>query len=285
MKRALPIRVGITAVLLFLLFNSCNKAIFSQDHFPDPLVGGCQVAEFHNPQFDSFFPQGVDYLFKKKYDPSGKTLKEIIFSISEDLVPSTILQRQADYQVVDKGRKVYLITLDTLGHGMPDTSAIIYLNALGRPDSCVSYSRLSPHFDLGSGQIAKTYFFYQDQRIHIIRTDSYFDAHTPFFSTLDTARYDKFGNVLSMGFNTYKYDYARPAKQQCYLDDYEQNLGELYMLEYLGYFPELTSPVNVRISAINNDVSEGGPLQAHKFDADDKLIGYNGNTITWNCPN
>ena len=282
MKRGLFYVIGMSAIALFLLFNSCNK-INLPNHFPDPLTGGCQVAEFHGNTFDFLYPQGISYLFKKKYDPSGKTLKEIVFFFSEDQVPFELLQSQYDYQVVDKGRRVYLITQDAFGHGQSDTSAVIYLNPSGRPDSIVSYSQITYHFDARAGETVKTYFQYREQRLFTARTvkNGYFVST----DVTDTARYDHYGNAVSFADHIYQYDYTRQAKQQCYLDDYAQNRGEIYLLEYLGYFPELTSPVNLRTSLTGY---EGGSITNHQLDGDGKLISYDTHmlghvTITWNC--
>jgi hypothetical protein len=292
MKRGYPIRTGILAVAVFLLFNSCNKGIYEYNHFPDPLTAECQVTEFHFPQFDSYFPGGVHYLFLKKYDHTGK-VKEIICTFNEDLLPAYFLQFQLDLQVVPRGRVIYFITLDTItkNHSLDDTTAIAYLNAEGRPDSCVSRSRLSPHFDVGPESVVKSYYHYKEGRLFVVNTNT-FDQYGFRFGSKDTVRYDKFGNPLSIGKNTgqensYQYDYTRQAKQQFYLDDYMQNRGEFYLLQYLGYFPEITSPTNVRIWAANVDYSSGSPETNHQFDAQGRLISYNSvwghATITWNC--
>ena len=288
MKNVDSIRIGIFAVATFLLFNSCQKVIYPLNHFPNPLTGGsggCQVASFHLSEFDPL-PQGAYYLFGKKYDPSGKNLKEIIFSISEDVFFGDLLQFQSDYQVVDKGRKVFLITKDALGHSIPDTGAIIYLNTLGRPDSIVSYSQITYHFDARTGETVRTYFSYMQDRLFTARTVK----HGYFVSSdvTDTVRYDNYGNMASFASYTYQYDYTRTAKQQCYLDDYMQNKGEVYLLEYLGYFPEVTSPTNVRTGISGG--YESGALTNHQFDGEGKLISYDSRnfghvTITWNCHN
>ena len=286
MKRGLSYAIGISAVVCFLLFNSCNKVGFPLNHYPNPLTGnagGCQVADYHLSEFDPL-PQGAYYLFHKKYDASGKNVKEIIFNISEDVFFGDIFRFQADYQVVDKGRKVYLITSDGLGHGLPDTTATIYINASGRPDSIVSYSQLTYHFDKRAGETVKTYFSYKDQRLFSAR--NVFHGYFVQTDQTDTVHYDSHGNMSSFADYTYQYDYTRTAKQQCYLDDYMQNKGELYLCEYLGYFPEITSPTNVR-TAISGGY-ESGALTNHTFDGEGKLIGYDSRnfghvTITWNC--
>jgi hypothetical protein len=68
--------------------------------------------------------------------------------------------------------------------------------------------------------------------------------------------------------------------------------GELpfYLLEYLGYFPEVSSPPNVLIS-VNNVADDAGVFINHKFDSEGRLIGFDNQpnpttssypiTITW----
>jgi len=278
MKKGNSFRIGISAIVLLLLLNSCHKDIYSWDHFPDPLAGKNQVAEYHLTQFDQYFTQPLHYLFGKKFDHSGK-VEEIICSFTADLLPSMVLPFQLDLHIIDKGRKVYLLTLDTIGHGAPDTSAIIYLNAEGRPDSCVGNYRLLPSIAPVKTAWEKEFYYYKDHRVFAVRTDNFF-ANNFFLSSIDTIRYDRFGNPLSFAGNSYEYDYSRKAKLQFYADDYMQNLDEFYLLQYLGYFPEITSPPNVRtrFSTVVGSLT----ITNHQFDAEGRLIYYDGASITWN---
>jgi hypothetical protein len=62
--------------------------------------------------------------------------------------------------------------------------------------------------------------------------------------------------------------------------------SNFYLLQYLGFFPEVTSPVNVR-TGVTTGSDTGGPLTDQQFDAEGRLIGYEIDfipvTITWNC--
>jgi len=291
MKKANSLRIGGFAVALLLLLNSCRKDIYSYNHFPDPLTGGDQVAEYHSAQFDSLYPplqqHPLHYLFGKKFDHSGK-LTEIICSFNDYQYQFEIIPFQLDLHVFDKGRIIYLLTLDTTGHGATDTSARIYLGWDGRPDSCVGNYRLVANRTAESQGIEKTFFTYRDHRLFSVRTDINYGGFFPSSET-DTVHYDPYGNPLSFAGNSYEYDYTRKAKQQFYCDDYMGNLHEFYLLQYLGYFPEITSPENIR-TAYNQSpepspVFTPVPITNHQFDGEGRLTAYHIHvgtiSITW----
>jgi hypothetical protein len=60
-----------------------------------------------------------------------------------------------------------------------------------------------------------------------------------------------------------------------------------YLLQYLGFFPEVTNPPNLRTRAATTDIPQGLPLTNPQFDPEGKLISYGfiegTTTITWNC--
>ena len=99
----------------------------------------------------------------------------------------------------------------------------------------------------------------------------------------DTIRYDNYGNVLSIGTMTYQYDYSKRPRQQFYCDDFMGDDEPFYLLQYLGYFPEINSPVNLR--TYTSAVVFRGPLTNHQFDGEGRLISYDlastPVTITW----
>jgi hypothetical protein len=71
--------------------------------------------------------------------------------------------------------------------------------------------------------------------------------------------------------------------------DYMQSDWPFYLLQYLGFFPEVTNPVNIRTNLVA-DASLNGPILNHKFDADGKVISYDfistggvPSFIIWNC--
>ena len=58
-----------------------------------------------------------------------------------------------------------------------------------------------------------------------------------------------------------------------------------YLLQYLGYFPEVNCPTNL-MNAISNRYDDfAGPLTDHQFDAKGRLTSYDypggPTTITW----
>jgi hypothetical protein len=99
---------------------------------------------------------------------------------------------------------------------------------------------------------------------------------------------------LSFASNTYEYDYSKKGKEQFYSEDYQGNDWPFYLLQYLGFFPEVNSPVNIRTHIVGSGDYYGSFFN-HTFDAEGKLISYDfGNppgtvgdppdvTITWNC--
>ena len=99
----------------------------------------------------------------------------------------------------------------------------------------------------------------------------------------DTIRYDNYGNVLSHGTTRYQYDYSKKPRQQFYCDDFMGADESFYLLQYLGYFPELNNPVNLRTYTYTEEFS--GPLTDHQFDGEGRLISYEFEsspvTITW----
>jgi hypothetical protein len=59
--------------------------------------------------------------------------------------------------------------------------------------------------------------------------------------------------------------------------------ADFYLLQYLGFFPEINNPPNLQTSSYNSDGAEGGPLGDQQFDAQGKLTGFGPISITWNC--
>jgi hypothetical protein len=271
----------LTAIAITLLGSSCNKNLPGPFN---PLTGGCQVAAFHSAFFDSFYPTPPPYLFQKSFDATGRVVTGIDCSFSNDIVPLTLPSFTLHLNVVQKGLTVLLIRKPTGKEGdIPDTLGRIYLNSAGRPDSCVGAAGLDPFL---SADPEKERYYYKNGRLLAVYDAVYFSPGD-FFSGTDTISYDRFGNPLSFKNNSYQYDYNRRAKQQYYSDDFMEGDRVFYLLQYLGFFPEVTNPPNVRTRAANTDNPEGVNLSNLQFDSEGKLIGYGGitgtNTITWNC--
>jgi hypothetical protein len=270
----------LTGIAAMLLGPSCDKnlpGIFN------PLTGGCQVAAFHSSQFDAFYPTPPPYFFQKSFDATGKVVTGIDCSFSNDIVPLTLPSFTLHLNVVQKGLTVLLIRKPTGKEGdIPDTLGRIYLNSAGRPDSCVGAAGIDPF----SAHPEKERYYYKNGRLLAVY-DAAFFSPGGYFGGTDTIHYDKYGNPLSFQNNSYQYDYSRRATQQYYSDDFMEGDRVFYLLQYLGFFPEVTNPPNVRTRAANTDNPEGVNLTHLLFDAEGKLIGYDfatgTNTITWNC--
>jgi hypothetical protein len=284
MKRNISPAVVLTTATIIMLFNSCMKDV-PLGNFFNPLVGGCQVAEYHVAQFDALFPTPPPYLFRKTYDPSGRIVQEIDCNFTNDILPTDLLSTTLYLNIAQKGRVVFLIKKDTLKADFPDTLFRIYLNVAGRPDSCIGAPGSEPQ--AGPASFEKEYYTYKDNRVTVVKMNITFIYGAPNYEYFaDTVKYDKYGNPSSFNGNIYSYDYTRKAQQQFYCDDYMGAESDFYLLQYLGYFPEVTSPVNVR-TGVNTGSDTGGPLYDQRFDAEGKLIAYTLDalpvSITWNC--
>jgi hypothetical protein len=285
MKRNISPAVVLATAAIVMLFNSCIKDIPFGNSI-NPLVGGCQVAEYHVAQFDALFPTPPPYLFRKTYDPSGRIVQEIDCNFTNDILPTDLLSTTLYLKIAQKDRVVFLIKKDTLKAALSDTLVRIYLNENGRPDSCIGGPGSEPQAPPGSFE--KEYYTYKDNRVTVVKMNITFVIGGSAFSEdgADTVKYDKYGNPSSFGGMSYTYDYTRKARPQFYCDDYMGNESNFYLLQYLGYFPEVTSPVNVR-TGVNTGGDTGGPLYDQRFDAEGRLIGYTLDalpvSITWNC--
>lgn len=285
MKKDLLLSVSVTAIALTMLFNSCNKQ-FPQAGFFNPLIGGCQVAEYHVPQFDQYFPTPPPYLFRKTFDPSGKIVKEMACGFLNDDVPEFIAGYLLDVTIAQKDHRVFLVRADSGKKVAPDTLATIYLNGEGRPDSCIGRPGSDP--EAGSNAYELEYYHYKDNRLQTVQHDILYAGSDGLrFLKTDTVRYDKYGNPVSYGFSSYTYDYSRKAGQKFYADVFMGIESDFYLLQYLGFFPEINNPPNVRMSEKNSDAAEGGPLAGQTFDAQGKLTGFSLQgepiSISWNC--
>jgi hypothetical protein len=285
MKKNISLPVILATATIFMLFNSCMKDVSSGSFF-DPLVGGCQVAEYHVAMFDPLFPTPPPYLFRKTFDPSGRIVQEIDCNFTNDILPANLLSSTLHLKIGQKGWVVYLTGADSLKGNFPDTVMRIYLNEQGRPDSCIGGPGSDPQ--AGPGSFEKEYYTYKDNRVTEVKMNTTYDfgTSTASFESTDTVKYDRYGNPLSFGTNSYTYDYTRKARQQFYCDDFMGIESNFYLLQYLGFFPEVTSPVNVR-TGVTTGSDTGGPLTDQQFDAEGRLIGYEIDfipvTITWNC--
>jgi len=287
MTRNLLAAMGVLPVVVIFLLSSCGKE-FSSKGFFNPLIGGCQVAEYHNPQFDSYFPTKPPYLFRKTFDASGRIVKEMACGFSNDNPPLSLPEFLLDVTIAQKDRRVFLLRAYSGKPVVPDTLLTIYLNWEGRPDSSIG----RPGSDPEAGTAYEwEYYYYKGDRLQSINHTTFHGPHGGeggySFSGTDTIHYDKYGNPLSYGYNTYTYDYTRKGGQKFYLDVFMGNEANFYLLQYLGFFPEINNPPNLRTYEYNSDAAESLSFLDQQFDAQGKLTGIGqpdgGISITWNC--
>jgi hypothetical protein len=218
------------------------------------------VDEYHLPQYDGAL---LDFplLFKKKYDHSGK-LNEMDFSFENTFVPSYSLEH--DYSIVGKGQKVYLLKLTDPG----DTGVIVTLNGQDRVTSC----HIAKEVNDIHGIPETEYFYYKGDRIWYIKTVPDPGVDQWFSTSYDTVHYDSHGNPAVFGPNTYQYDYSRKIEFQYYIDDQMESNPGYYICQYLGYFPEVTSPLNLRSHVQADEFNL--TLSDYQFDAAGRMISY-----------
>jgi len=270
-----------------LALTSCRKDIGRFDGSTNPLESHEQVVEYHIPTYDAAYPPRFPFLFKKIYDPSGKTVKEIDCSFWDVQSPSQLFLDEFYHtlKVEQKGRMVYLINTQLTKENTPDTVARITLNNQGRPESCAASPALDP--DAASKPAVTEYYTYKNDRVTLVK--SVYNGEIPSthpqpftYTIVDTVHYDNVGNPISFLGNSYQYDYTKKPKQQFYCDDFMGGDEPFFLLEYLGYFPEVTCPVNLRTHVATLIFS--GDLTNHQFDSKGRLISYDFYapiTITW----
>jgi len=274
-KNALSLS-ALATVALLLLFFSCSR---KYDDFHNPFPQDCDVASYilpSDPTDTSAYSRVKPSLFKKTYDPSGRMVTGIDFNYWNALtVP---LFHEHHMLVKTDGQKIFLLDKDD----NLDTAVRIFLNNQGRPLSCEINAATNDSHGDSYGELNK--FVYKNNRLIAIKTTR-FSEYYPLEST-DSLHYDNDGNILSFSQNSYQYDLHRKARQQFYCDDLMGSTDGFYIMQYLGFFPEVTSPTNVRTYV--NAVLFVGNVTDHRFDADGKLISYvfrgpNPTTITWHC--
>lgn len=276
--------IAFTAMsIICFLFLTCNKSHDLPGNF---INQDCQVAEYHIPEVMVTFP------FKKTYDASGKTLKVIECVFWPEIGPPQISEPEYHhiFQVEQRGLMLYMINIQTNKGPLADTVVRITINNDGRVKSCIANSELFPDglpLNNSLDTLVTEEYIYRDNRVLAVK--SYYSGSDP-ETRIDSLTYDKYGNVLSFESNSYQYDYTRKAKQQFYCMDYMGGDWPFYLLQYLGFFPEVTSPVNIRIY-MRGSGDYYGSLTNHKFDSEGRLVSYDFGgtnpgppiTVIWNC--
>ncbi|HEX9509581.1 MAG TPA: hypothetical protein VF939_03805 [Puia sp.] len=266
---------------LFLL-SACRKGMEPNHEFPNPLRSNNQVVEYHKTFYDALFNTHVPYLFIKKYDPSGRAVTEIDCSFEDDRGPTTFYSTvYHEFKVSQQGRMIYLINKQLPKSNIPDTVARVTLNEDGRAESCAVNPELALDF------IAPTWitqhYIYRNDKVIAVKSEYNTPDYPYYYPRTDSLHYDNYGNLLSFNGNTFQYDYTRTARQQFYCEDLTGQEEPFYLLEYLGFFPEVSSPTNVMIHYDN--AVDRYALTNHKFDREGRLISYDYHfgptTITW----
>lgn len=267
-------RMSVVMALITLSFLSCTKIFDWKNITPKPPGEGCEVAEYHLPYYDTE-PLAFPFLFKKTYDATGKIVTAIDCSFWNVNSP----QRVARNELILERKGASLFFLDK--HNLADTVLYVYFNSNGRVGSLRGTDKLVNFEE----RLRSNRFIYENNRLAAIETiiPNGPGNELRFTSPLT---YDSYGNVLSLRNNSYVYDITRKPRQQFYIDDYMDYEFGYYLLQYLGYFPEVTNPPNIRIHVKTNVFDRD--LTGHSFDADNRLTGYQfagigKATITYHC--
>jgi hypothetical protein len=160
--------------------------------------------------------------------------------------------------------------------------ARITLNKEGRAISCAATGALNPDYFENPAIIEN--YKYKNDRIIAVKSDYFSQSGIVLASLVDSVHYDNKGNISSFAGNSYQYDYTQKVKQQFYCDDFMGSHEPFYLLQYLGFFPEVNSPENVRTHV--ETVVFKGDLTNHQFDGNGRLTSYDFYlpiTISWNC--
>jgi hypothetical protein len=269
------------------IFLSCTK----NDLGNLPFLNGQRindVAEYDLPYYNiaskGSAPLSGPFLFKKIYDPYSHVVKEIDCSFFNNTSSNDV----GAYQllVVQSGRRLLFLNKKIAN----DTLMKVDFNSQGRVQSFISTFPVSE--ENSYTPLTNTYTYKNNRLLSLT-----FSGKVAWGGNIgderdytDTFKYDTYGNVLSRtSYLTYSYDYTKKATQQCCIDDYMDFNNGFYLLQYMGLFPELTSPVNIRVFS-------GNPLLTgqfwninfsdHQFDKEGRLISYSTNggtaTIVWN---
>jgi hypothetical protein len=232
MRNKISLATAILLIGMSLLFSMCKKTSTPGRIIQQKLA--CDVARYmvtiNQPQA----------LFQKTYDAAGKSVTEISCSFFEpgfDVFSEGYFGHQHDLLVTKSGSS--LILLDK--NDPADTAMMVYFNKDGRPASSITNL---------AGNITDNYlhgdtenFAYKGSRVFSVETLG---------AQVDTVRYDSLGNVLSFAGNNNIYDYDRQAAESFYITDFQQTDHGYYLLQYLGYFPEVTNTTNIRSNTSNS---------------------------------
>jgi hypothetical protein len=265
-----------------LLLCTCKKASTLERVIQQKLA--CDVANY------SLYLDGSPIinvsLFQKTYDAQGKAVTEIQCVFFEPYFDGySGFGPQHDLLVTKTDSLLILRDKNNLA----DTAMMVLFNKAGRPVSSITSL---------AGNITDSYSHYGDTENYTYRGGRIFSVEVV-GSQVDTVQYDSLGNLLSFAGNTYIYDYYRQATESFIITDYQPRTHGYYLLQYLGYFPEVTNTTNIRSSLSNSSLFETANLDGEQYDPAGRVIGFStyflqgsifGNTppwvttITYHCP-
>lgn len=247
-----------------LFFCACKKASSLPRVIQQKLA--CDVAQY-SLNLGGYPTLNDTTLFQKTYDAEGKAVTEIecVFyePYASDLNGGYIYGPHHDLLVTKSGSSLILRDKNNLA----DTVMVVLFNKDGRPASCVA----SP-----AGNLTDTHNLISDTESFTYKGGRVFSVKTVDFQTeVDTVQYDSLGNLLSFAGNTYIYDYYRQATESFYIMDYQPRSHGYYLLQYLGYFPEVTNTTNIRSALSNLYLRYQANLGEEQYDSAGRVIGFN----------
>jgi hypothetical protein len=252
--------VLLTGIALFPV--SCKKASNPERVIQQKLA--CDVAQY-NVSYGGIPDPGFPVLFQKTYDAAGKTVTEIHCTfVDVESWPYFFYGPQHDLLVTKNDSSLILRNKNNL----VDTSMKVLFSRDGRPVSTITSV---------AGNITD-YFLYCDTEYFAYKGSRIFSVQTA-GGQVDTVRYDSLGNVLSFAGNNYIYDYYRQATESFYITDIQRRDHGYYLLQYLGYFPEVTNTNNILSNISSTTFGEKINLVNDEFDPAGRVISFNADFI------
>jgi hypothetical protein len=269
-----------------VFFCTCKKASTLPRVIQQKLA--CDVAQY-SLNMGGYPTPNIATLFQKTYDAEGKAVTEIECVFFE---PHAFLDGPSSYgpqhDLLVYKNDSSLILRDK--SNMTDTAMIVLFNKEGRPASSITSS---------VGNLTDSHTHFADTETFVYKGGRIFSVKTvDFQEEVDTVRFDSLGNLLSFAGNTYIYDYYRQATESFYMMDYQPRIHGYYLLQYLGYFPEVTNTTNIRSALSNSSLFEAVNLAQEQYDSEGRVIGFDTyaivgssfggypwiTTVTYHCP-
>lgn len=267
-----------------IFFSLLSVALFSGCKKDDkPAAKECRVEQFESTRLFYYnkLNQQVPYLFKKTFNADGRVNSIDAFVYAGGA--GARIQTGLEY----KNQMVYLQCKTS-----NDTIMVLWLNATGKVVKAEEKSGLLSADYTVLRSFEFTYNSDNKLQQYVAEDRLYPPIPRRFIMPVE---YDANGNCTKCSNTSFTYDLTRTAKKQFYYDseDLATSWLGVKLLQYLDYFPEITSPTNIRIftkaGSEDSYVFARTALTDHQLDADGKLISYKAGTQTipifWNCGN